>query len=264
MFAEYSRFEDFCAKYNLNDLQAWATAPSIGGMKGKEYCQFAPKAPTIGMMSDAYGVTKTAGWIANHINCLLKMFCLPPDRKPDVETLRQVGKAWICSWPQLKVTEIWVLFYDILGGKYGQIAYGGIELSTIGAYLAKHMEVRLDRQARFEQMRQANEAARERIEFSRRLKESMEIASSEEQWESLTFEEKENILFLADMYGLEPEQNTPNFMRDLQLYRRRRKEPKNAPTSQNSGIPQKNTQSRIATPRKIKEFYELFIEYFDD
>lgn len=148
MYSSYPRLSDFTRKFNLSDLQRWASAPHLCGMRGAEYCMFAPNAPTIGMMADAYGPIVTAGWLGNHINHLLQMFSMPAEKKPTVDMLRMTGLAWITSWPQLKITEIWVFFFDVISGKYGQVAYGCLELSSLGSYLSIHIATRLQKQAR--------------------------------------------------------------------------------------------------------------------
>lgn len=192
MYSNYPRFRDFTQKFNLGDLQKWASAPQMGGMKGADYCKFAPSAPTIGMMADAYGVTVTAGWLGNHINHLLKMFSMPADKKPTVDMLRMAGVAWITAWPQLKVTEIWVFFFDVLAGKYGQVAYGCVELSTLGSYLSSHMEARLQKQARMEAHVQAMKVQKEMERAEQERKNAITLFQSEG-FQALPKEQQESI-----------------------------------------------------------------------
>ncbi len=192
MYSDFPRFSDFTRKYNLGDLQRWAAAPYLGGMTGAEYCMFAPGAPTVGMMADAYGAVATAGWIGNHINHLLKLFSLPAEKKPTVDMLRMAGLAWITSWPQLKVTEIWVFFFDILAGKYGQVAYGCVELSTLGSYLASHMETRIKRQARVDAHAKAIKAQQELEQAEQERKNAITLFQSEA-FDSLSQDKQESI-----------------------------------------------------------------------
>lgn len=203
MFTDFPRFKDFVTKFNLTDLQKWASAPKILNFRGSDYCKFSKTAPTVGMMTDAYGATITAGWIGNHINHFLGMFGVPPEKKPTVDMLRTAGRAWLTAWPQLKATEIWVLFYDILAGKYGQVVFGWIELSTLGAYLSKHMETRLAQQSRIDQHERSERAKAELHAFEKEKKRVYRLYQSED-FKKLPSERQNSLKkFLKIYYDIE-------------------------------------------------------------
>lgn len=199
MMTVYPRFNDFVKKFSLSNLREWATAPSLGGMTGADYCQFSTTAPTLGMVSDAYGVDSVAGWLASHLNQFLITSAVNPDRKPSTETLMQVGRSWLTEWPQLKVTELWVFFNEVLAGRYGQLVYGGVEMSSLGAFLAKHMECRLSRQARLDAARRAEVERKEREEFEREKQAAYDKFHSPE-FLSLPLDKQESLRRFVSIY----------------------------------------------------------------
>lgn len=200
MLSKQPTFGAFIAKFSTANLRKWATMPTMTGttMSGRDYCMYAPTAPTVGMMEDAYGTEKTAAWIAGQIDLLLETFSYAADRKPTEDMLMAIGQAWLSTWPQLKVTEVWVFFNDLLGGVYGQTAYGRVELSTLGALLADHMRQRLARQARVDERRRTAELLAQRAQTEAERAGLVDLYSSES-FGRLTPSERERVRKLVDM-----------------------------------------------------------------
>lgn len=160
MAAEKPTMVDFMRKFTLENLQKWALAPKLGNYTGAEYCQVSQTAPTVGMLVDAYGFEDTAAFLTMHINAFIRQWGLPADRKPTESQLTVTALSWLSVYPHLKVTELWVFFFDIMAGKYGQLAYGTFELQSLGACLNVHLKNRLELQRTIDA----------RKEFERQLK----------------------------------------------------------------------------------------------
>lgn len=191
---------EFLAKFSTANLRKWAAMPTMTGttMSGRDYCMYAPTAPTVGMMEDAYGTEKAAAWIASQLLNLLDMYSYDTDRRPDKDALLGIGQAWLSTWPQLKVTEVWVFFNDLLGGVYGQTAYGRVELSTLGALLADHMRQRLARQARVDERRRTAKLLAERAKIEADRARAVDLYHSES-FGRLTPSERERVKRFVDM-----------------------------------------------------------------
>lgn len=162
-------------------------------------------APTLQMVADVHGAPFAAKWLAFQLSALVKTMRLAPDRAPSSENLLMVAESWVSAHPALKLSELWVFFQDWLGGRYGKKAFGGIDLTEMGADIDKHL------------------AARRRQEMDALSAQRSDLLRKVDRWDELDGDAKERVLALVDRFNLEIAFYAPNFKRDLETYRQRKK-----------------------------------------
>lgn len=165
--------EQFLRNYSVAKLQGWARAaagfmPRYPAVDGATWCQASPHAPTFGMIRDAYGPDEAARVIALNLFAFLTTFQFTADKKPTAEQIQQVAAAWVTAYPSGKLTELWVFFDCVMSGSAGDLVFGHLELSTLGAAYSRFIDRRnllvakLRKQRAAEERRQEEEAERVR------------------------------------------------------------------------------------------------------
>lgn len=140
-------FEQFLHRFSAAKLQQWARAaagfmPKFPAVSGRTWCMASPFAPTLGMIRDGFGEAAAAKAVALNLFAFLSAFQFSADKKPTAEQIQQVAAAWVSAYPTGKITELWVFFDDVMSGAAGDLVYGHLELSTLGAAYSRFIDRR--------------------------------------------------------------------------------------------------------------------------
>jgi hypothetical protein len=181
--------------YSPANCFKWATTQ-------REKCMLNGNAPTLGMLSEVYGLTAAAEWLTFHLACINNFFSIPADRQMSGEQLTAVSTTWINAHPRLKSSELWVFLSDWIGGAYGKKVFGAIDPTEMGADVEKYLEQRDLLVAKRLKERERQRTAHQFDAFNAELKRLRDLRNSPD-WAALTDEERERIGGFLSLYCTE-------------------------------------------------------------
>ena len=156
--------------------------------------------PTLGMISDVYGLTAAAGWLSMHLACVNNFFNIPTERQMSQEQLTATATTWVNAHPRLKASELWVFLSDWIGGAYGKKVYGAIDPTEMGADVEKYLATRDALQAKRAKEDEQRRAAHMFDDCNNAIKDMKQLRNSP-QWSRLTEEERERIENFLGLYA---------------------------------------------------------------
>lgn len=190
MLRSYPTIDAFLRVYNPADCWKWSGTQRIK-------CMLTDKAPTLGMLSDAYGLQAAAVWLARHLNCLNGFFNIQAERLPDMAQLVATATSWVNSFPRLKASELWVFLSDWVGGAYGKKIFGAIDPTEMGADLGKYLAIRDGIVEKYRKEAERRAAAHQYDEWKADIERYQKLRRSAE-WMSIPEEKRNSIeAFLA-------------------------------------------------------------------
>lgn len=144
------------------------------------YCKeinrcYTGKAPTLKVVSEAYGETITETWLEIQLRDLSE-FAGCKD-KLSIQQIEQIAKVIILEFGFFKVTELMHFFILFKSGKFGKF-YGAVDGLVITEALQEFRQMRAEKLWRLEQQRQQAERARRDAEYERN-------AMSFDEWQEL-------------------------------------------------------------------------------
>lgn len=139
--------------------------PSLQNTYARKYHDrcFVGTAPSLLLVSDAYGENVCKGWLMLQIKDInLAAGGSDPTKKMTTYQIEDTAETIMTNYPALKVTEFMLFCSQFKGGKYGKF-YGAVDSMVITEALSKFMEYRLQEIQRIqrEMAKAKSEAERE-------------------------------------------------------------------------------------------------------
>lgn len=189
-----SDFESFRRTYNAVDLIKWAQNPETATR-----CMVTTKAPTIGALAAKYSQDLAVFWLVSVLSNINGYLQLEESRKMTKEQMTMMAVSWICEYPRLKCSEVWVFLLKLFAGRYGQLVYGSFNPMAIGVALSQYLKERdllVWEKRKEEEKRKAEE---EKRQFLEQLNSLRELRQSE-RWQTLPEAEREKISAYLKIY----------------------------------------------------------------
>lgn len=208
---KYPSASVFYDTYSPQNCMKWA-------VMSKKRCLFGT-APKLKDVMLSYGIDKAVAWLNLHLLELLQITNNGNADKLEVRVLSMISYSWISQYPNLKVSELWVYFLEYISGKEGKKLYGSLDLTEIGS----EIRIKLKLREKEEENMYKKDLQKEEEELKRKwhkIKEESKIKCQKGYYEKLNEKEKMAVCCYVYNCKLETTNESEEFKRDLEEYRR--------------------------------------------